>query len=33
MRPRFDQMTHNIRMHLTDYSGLRPLAPAGDAER
>jgi len=27
------QMPHNIRMHLTGYSGLRPLPPAGDAER
>jgi hypothetical protein len=26
-------MPHNIRMHLTGYSGLRPLPPAGDAER
>jgi hypothetical protein len=24
---------HNIRMHLTGYSGLRPLPPAGDAGR
>jgi hypothetical protein len=23
----------NIRMHLTGYSGLRPLPPAGDAGR
>lgn len=23
----------NNRMHLTGYSGLRPLPPAGDAER
>jgi hypothetical protein len=27
------KMPHNIRMHLTGYSGLRPLPPAGDAER
>jgi hypothetical protein len=27
------RMPHNIRMHLTGYSGLRPLPPAGDAER
>lgn len=26
-------MTPNIRMHLTGYSGLRPLPPAGDAGR
>ena len=25
--------TSNIRMHLTGYSGLRPLPPAGDAGR
>ena len=25
--------TPNNRMHLTGYSGLRPLPPAGDAER
>jgi hypothetical protein len=30
---RFNQMPHNIRMHLTGYSGLRPLPPAGDAGR
>ncbi len=27
------QVPHNIRMHLTGYSGLRPLLPAGDAGR
>jgi len=26
-------VVHNKRMHLTGYSGLRPLAPAGDARR
>lgn len=26
-------MTPNNHMHLTGYSGLRPLSPAGDAER
>jgi len=26
-------MPHNIRMHLTGYSGLPPLPPAGDAGR
>lgn len=26
-------MTPNIRMHVTGYSGLRPLPPVGDAER
>jgi hypothetical protein len=26
-------MPHNIRMHMTGYSGLRPLPPAGDAGR
>jgi len=26
-------MPHNIRVHLTDYRGLRPLPPAGDAGR
>ena len=26
-------MRPNNRMHLTDSSGLRPLPPAGDAER
>ncbi len=26
-------MTPNNRIHLTGYSGLRPLPPAGDAER
>lgn len=25
-------MTPNIRMHLTGYSGLRPLPPAGDTD-
>jgi hypothetical protein len=25
-------MPHNLRMHLTCYSGLRPLPPAGDAD-
>jgi hypothetical protein len=27
------QVPHNIRMHLTGYSGLRPLPLAGDAGR
>jgi hypothetical protein len=27
------KMPHNFRMHLTGYSGLRPLPPAGDAGR
>jgi len=26
-------MPHNLRMHLTVYSGLRPLPPTGDAGR
>jgi len=26
-------MRSNIRMHLTGYSGLRPLSPAGDVGR
>jgi hypothetical protein len=26
-------VVHNKRMHLTGYSGLRPLPPAGDARR
>ena len=26
-------MTHNLRVHLTGYSWLRPLPPAGDAGR
>jgi len=26
-------MPHNIRMHLTGYSGLCPPPPAGDARR
>jgi hypothetical protein len=26
-------MPHNIRMHLTGYSGLHPPSPAGDAVR
>jgi len=30
---RLRPMQHNIRMHLTGYSGLRPLPPAGDAGR
>jgi len=32
IRRRFSQMPHNLRMHLTCYSGLRPLPPAGDAD-
>jgi len=27
------KMPHNIRIHLTGYSGLRPPPPAGDAGR
>jgi hypothetical protein len=27
------EMPHNIRMHLTGYSGLRPLPPTSDAGR
>lgn len=26
-------MTHNLRMHLTGYSGLRPLVPAAEPQR
>src|SRR5262245_34734988 len=33
IRHGLNKMPHNIRMHLTDYSGLRPLPPAGDAGR
>jgi len=29
----FTKMPHNMRMHLTGYSGLRPLPPAGNAGR
>jgi hypothetical protein len=29
----FRKMPHNIRMHLTGYSRLRALPPAGDAGR
>ena len=32
-RRRPSRATSNIRMHLTSYSGLRPLPPAGDAGR
>jgi len=33
MSPDRTDETPNIRMHLTGYSGLRPLPPAGDAGR
>jgi len=29
----FKEVPHNIRIHLTGYSGLRPPSPAGDADR